>query len=278
MQSILKVCPKHGQYISYYFELKYGNVKGWSSCEKCVDEYDSDIKKCPGYKDSEAARNANFLHCGAGKRDMDKAGYDKFIQKTDEQFVINNITRSLFLKMQEGLSPVTLFMRGNPGTGKTYFALSMLKDWCSTRLPDYVEPYMDFNNDGFLVEKHRTYELVRYQWGKYMNSDELVDIMNNRRSYITNMTKQEALKYYIEDVPLLVIDEIGRSISNPKSEHDMLFKVVSGRISNGLSTIMCSNLDEDQTEKLLGGALISRISEFGTILAFTEKIPDMRLT
>lgn len=68
----------------------------------------------------------------------------------------------------------------------------------------------------------------------------------------------DELKEFLKEVDLLCIDDIAASTLS-EYEHNYLLYIIDTRLSNGLSTIYSSNLDEQQLLQYLGTRLKSRV-------------------
>ena len=280
-------CYRHGSYISEHFKIcmlkgltekQSVYIDSWSSCPLCVEEFEE--SNCPELHESPELIQQNFESCGAGKADLKNAGIENFICSNQKQQTIVNMLfeapDSYIKQIQQGKC-ITLFFYGPPGSGKTYFALSMLKIWCSTRAPKPKSFREKFNiQDGNKVVYNEPYDidLVCYQQGEFVTSDNMCDDMMTQRAKWRGTTKKVVEQHYVKDVPLLVIDEVGRSTTSEKWERDVLFRIIAGRMSNGLSTIITSNFSMEQIQNL-GTAFTSRVNSTGCFISF-ENIPDMR--
>lgn len=120
-----------------------------------------------------------------------------------------------------------LFFYGNPGTGKSHLAISIIKALLPqaaglyTRVPDMI---------GY----------IRAQW----HAD-------------SETSSYAAIRRYV-DLDLLVLDELGVQ-SGSINEQTLLFEVIDARLSENRPTIFLSNLAPADLVSIIGERLIDRI-------------------
>lgn len=121
-----------------------------------------------------------------------------------------------------------LFFYGNPGTGKSHLAISILKELIPlgvtglyTRVPDLI---------GF----------IRAQW----RTD-------------SETSSYAAVRRYV-DLDLLVLDELGVQ-SGTQNEQALLFEVIDARLSENKPTVFLSNFAPQDLADIIGIRLIDRI-------------------
>ena len=120
-----------------------------------------------------------------------------------------------------------LFFYGNPGTGKSHLAISIIKALLPqaaglyTRVPDMI---------GY----------IRAQWHPDSETSSYAAI----RSYV--------------DIDLLVVDELGVQ-SGSINEQTLLFEVIDARLSENRPTIFLSNLAPIDLVPIIGERLVDRI-------------------
>lgn len=231
-------------------------------------------------------QNANFFKCGANKKDLNEAGFEKYITWENNQ---NQVAlRDLCLQF-EGLiqrEPECnniLFMFGKAGAGKTYFSLSVLKMLCGVEKPrQYITRYVPKRdgegnpiNDGEDVKVSEDSGVIDYWSGYYTTSEHLCEVISMNFKSTTQRENDKAKLDKFKHAKLLIIDEIGRSLQSKKNEKDALFSVINARISNYLPTILCSNMNERELQELFGDALWTRISSVAKLFC-TDGIDNMR--
>lgn len=123
-------------------------------------------------------------------------------------------------------SKKSLYISGNPGSGKTYFALALLK----------------------------AVICQNYPWVIYKRSDELDDellraVEERQESYVLE-------KYH--EVPFLFIDDLGVERVNERIVKEY-YSIVDRRFSNFLPTVLTSNIPMSKISSRLGERIASRL-------------------
>lgn len=80
-------------------------------------------------------------------------------------------------------------------------------------------------------------------------------------------TEEEVFANYTTK-PILVLDEIGRTLKREK-EIEFLSYILRKRYDNKLPTIIISNLDRKTLLKILGEAVVDRLTEVATSIEFS---------
>ena len=119
-----------------------------------------------------------------------------------------------------------LFFMGNPGTGKTHLAAA---------ITNYI--VMELG--------------IPVKFGNFI--DLLSDIKKSFRS-------DEDIVQQLKEMPLLVIDDLGKERSSEWSE-SILYDVINGRYEDYMPTIITTNMTPKQVEGRFGEAVLSRLSE-----------------
>lgn len=91
-----------------------------------------------------------------------------------------------------------------------------------------------------------------------------------KESIRTPNERLDELKEFLKEVDLLCIDDIAASTLS-EYEHNYLLYIIDTRLSNGLSTIYSSNLDEQQLLQYLGTRLKSRVFNNSKIIHLQGK-------
>jgi len=141
------------------------------------------------------------------------------------------------------LNPVSLFLVGGYGRGKTYYAFALIREIfrsCPTKI-----------------------------WPRYFTSPELDSLL------LKASKSEEGDEWEIKNMreqDLLFIDDIGRETKSDRLRRQY-FEIINYRYAKNLPTILSSNFTADQLSETLDSAISSRIQEW-IGLEFTG--PDLR--
>ncbi len=132
-----------------------------------------------------------------------------------------------------------LILTGQPGTGKTHLAVSILKQ------------VMESGETGFFVTVS---EMLRAIRGTY--------------SAASKTTEQEVFDYFI-NASLLVLDEVGVAIGDDEKRKALIFDVLNGRYNRMKPTVIIGNLTPEEMEDYLGFRVWDRLMESNApVIAF----------
>ena len=140
-------------------------------------------------------------------------------------------------------NPISIFIHGGYGTGKTYFCFAMIRELFK------VSPYIF--------------------WPRYFTSDDLDSTL------LKSSKSDEGDGYELKNIAsqdILFIDDLGRESKSERLKRQY-FGIINRRYNEEKITILTSNFTLDQLGDLLDGAISSRIQEWQN-LAF--KCPDNR--
>ncbi len=124
-----------------------------------------------------------------------------------------------------------LILTGQPGTGKTHLAVSILRR------------VMDDGETGFFATVS---EMLRAIRGTY--------------SAASKATEQEVFDNFI-NVGLLVLDEVGIAIGDDEKRKALIFDVLNGRYNRMKPTVIIGNLTPEEMENYLGFRVWDRLME-----------------
>jgi DNA replication protein DnaC len=128
--------------------------------------------------------------------------------------------------------PVSLLLQGSPGRGKTYFLFSLISALIETR--------------GFPLHALR-----------YFNADDL-DMKINEQ-----IREYGSASFFIKslaDADFLFIDDMGVESSREKAERNY-YTILDKRLSNGKTTVLSTNLNDEEILKIFGSRIQSRLKQ-----------------
>lgn len=148
-------------------------------------------------------------------------------EKKDNLEIVKN-----FIKNYQGK---TLWMLGNPGTGKTMLAAIICRE-C---------------------------------WGShYTKSYQIETELEDCKFFKARESKAELFQRY-SDYPLLIIDEVGRFSS--KEEMRFLYMILNERYEKNKSTVLISNYQKKDFVQYLGKHIYDRFTENCTSMEFNDE-------
>lgn len=234
---------------------------------------EEDFRRAEEYERAKLEKRINktFMKCGASKKDLTDAGFEKYINSSAwQQDAFKTQCFEYYNEICRDETNRTMMIYGKPGTGKTYHALSILKLWCHTaKQPIYIiREKIDENGNTIKVKEDCG--IVTYHSGKYITTEDLCECFRGKDTYDKSL-----LKDVLKSCELLIIDEVGRSAIKAEYEREYVFTILNKRFSNYLPTILISNMNQAELNKHLGNALWSRITSNG-IPFCTDELPNMR--
>lgn len=228
-----RCCLEHGTYMA---RMIFANGKKVSDgfcpiCQRLKEEAEAKAQAAEKAKlaaEKERKRLETALGRACIPADFMDKTFDTFIADTPELKAALDLAKrfvSGWQKAREG--GYGLLFYGNPGTGKSHLAISILKALLPqvtglyTRVPDMI---------GY----------IRAQWRPDGETS----------SYA-------AIRRYV-DLDLLVLDELGVQ-SGSINEQTLLFEVIDARLSENRPTIFLSNLKPKNLAPIIGDRLVDRI-------------------
>ena len=106
---------------------------------------------------------------------------------------------------------------------------------------------------------HLACAIIREAGGKYRTAPDIVEEMRRAKSFSSNETEADIIKYY-GHVPLLVIDEIGRGIAATDEKY-MLYQILNARYNTRKPTVLISNFTKADFLQYIGVAAADRLVE-----------------
>lgn len=215
----------------------------------------------------EATIRRNLKESGAFAEDLAAAGWNNFLNVAgnQSQLTARRICEEYTRQILKEKTAATLLMYGPSSTGKTFYALSVLKAFCNTQKPPLkIKKQNGTWEDANIKQWHRGY---------YTTSETACRLLTDNTWEDKAERRHKAQK--LMEAELLIIDEIGRSLQTQKKERDSLFEILNTRISNRRPTILISNMTEPELADLFGSALFNRINAVASIFN-ASNLPNMR--
>lgn len=249
--TVERTCPEHGPYVAKIHTLADADgitrVVHESMCPTCFG-----LKKQA--EEEEAARKAAEMQLAIDRQRIEscldamclpiryrgmtfetfKAIGDHAEDKARKRLVAESYVQKFDDLSKRGIG---LILLGGSGTGKTHLACAILQ------------------------------ALSNKAVGLYVTAAEMFDQINETFERNNSRTSAE-VKSTFKQVPLLVLDEIGRSKLTPAAQ-STLFKVIDARYRQLLPTIFISNAESpDQFAEQIGPAAWDRAQETCKVMSF----------
>lgn len=178
--------------------------------------------------------------------------------------------------LKEG-NPVTLWMIGEPGGGKSHLAMSILK-------------YLNEAGKQAINDAYETGQRLEDEDGRLLRGTtslfvEFREMLGLIRASYNNKESMYTEDYFINlcgSVDYLVIDDLGAesgSIDSEKQATDFVHRVLYGIVNarRNKTTIITTNLYKPERAKMYDKKILSRLSSNLATVGF-QKSPDMRET
>lgn len=136
---------------------------------------------------------------------------------------------------QWALNPISVFLVGGYGTGKTQFAFAMIRE---------------------MFRKNK-----RIIWPRFFTSPDLDGLLLHASK------SDEGDRYTLRDMSeqdLLFIDDIGRETKSERLKRQY-FEIINYRHSHKLPTILTSNYHLDKLSEIIDGSIASRMQQWQII-------------
>ena len=117
-----------------------------------------------------------------------------------------------------------------------------------------------------LGKTHLGSAIIRHCGGKFISIEELIFRYEASQDFKAKTNREELMASF-SNTKILVIDEIGRSMSQEK-EDSLLNYILRRRYENMLPTVLISNLSKAELLKKLGEAVLDRLRETCISLEF----------
>ena len=135
------------------------------------------------------------------------------------------------------------------------------------RLQAIIEYSHKENNDSVLLmlgpkgvgKTHLGSSIIRDAGGTFISIEEMIFQYECSSDYHAKINRVDLMNFY-STTPMLVIDEIGRSMQQAR-EDSLLNYILRRRYENMLPTVLISNLQKTDLMKKLGDAVVDRLKE-----------------
>ncbi|MCP3927278.1 MAG: ATP-binding protein [Desulfobacterales bacterium] len=160
---------------------------------------------------------------------FENKGFDSFVTSNKKAEEIK-LTMKKYADNFKGIKPhgTSLILSGNPGTGKTHLGCSIV---------------LNLLDQGEMALYRSFYDIVAEMRNMFSSDEKDVLIIG---------------KYL--NVRLLILDEVGVQCSSD-FEKDLLFRIINSRYENKRPTILLTNLNYGDLEKVIGQRIIDRFNE-----------------
>lgn len=234
-------CGKHGAYEAKEIPMPFEGMKPLRlGCPTCGAEYRENEERRKAAAEAMEQTNriaALFRRSGIPARFSDRT-FASYVARTDAQHralrTASRFAESVIESPQLGAS---LVMCGSPGTGKTHLACAIGRELANNMRSVFFSTVL---------------AAIRHVKETYRRDSERAE--------------SEAIRDLLEP-DLLILDEIGVQVG---SEHEkmILFEVINGRYQDCKSTVLISNLSQDELLAYLGDRIMDRFREAGGVIAF----------
>ena len=106
---------------------------------------------------------------------------------------------------------------------------------------------------------HLGSSIIRDAGGTFISIEEMIFQYECSSDYHAKINRVDLMNFY-STTPMLVIDEIGRSMQQAR-EDSLLNYILRRRYENMLPTVLISNLQKTDLMKKLGDAVVDRLKE-----------------
>ncbi|GAA0721479.1 ATP-binding protein [Dokdonella soli] len=233
-------CEKHGAFQAQQIPGLFGGEPITMGCPQC-----SQVRQAREAQEREAERlrreqervTALFRRSGIPARFADRTLENYRADNDGQKHALRVARRLLGTILDDAKRGASLVLCGNPGTGKTHLACAI---------------------GHALTDKLRT-----VQFGTVLSAVRHVKETYRRDS---ERTESDAINDMVAP-DLLIVDEVGVQIG---SEHEkmVLFEIINERYQQCRSTILISNLNQDELTTYLGERVMDRFREAGGVIAF----------
>jgi len=232
-------CPKHGPYTAVRCP---GLPPAGTDCPKCIDEDYARREEAKRARSLQQMRSQKLKEivgaAGIPPRFSSRSLDDYGATEPGQRIALSVCRRFAATWPEQYRKGGSLVFTGGPGTGKTHLGCAIANEIMAQHMATVV-----FGAVSTLIRS------VRSTYNKSSDRTET----------------QAIADLLLPD--LLIMDEIGAQTG---SDHELqlLFEIINSRYQNLRSTILISNLNQEELRKFLGHRVMDRFNECGTVLAF----------
>ena len=231
MMQVSTDCPKHGLVVREVVSIIADSAR--TTCPKCKAEQDEAERLANLAKERErTAHQSGISHY----KEFD--AWQPFGEQAQRMQGIINFAKQYLPTANSS----NIIMYGKTGTGKTLLANLIASDF--VRHGKHVQ----------IIRASDIHSQVRATWSKY-----------------TDITEHELMQSWINQ-DLLVIDEFGEADGAVNADtaianRERISRIIDGRYSRGLPTVITSNLERDEIVDKLGDRAWDRLSQKAVMIA-----------
>jgi DNA replication protein DnaC len=234
-------CPSHGPFTSSGWKLATKSASEfWSPCPVCSAErraQEQAEEAAAIAARQRAARDEAIGSAAVPPRFRDRT-FESFSAETPAQAHALSVAQRFASEFPAALrTGAGLVFSGKPGTGKSHLAASVMLA---------------------LFERH---------WVRYVTCMGLIRLVRETWRKDSENTEREVLRYFGDQLDLLVIDEIGVQYGTD-GEQTVLFEVLDRRYSGMRPTILLTNQDREGFQAYVGERVLDRLRETSRWVAF----------
>ena len=228
MVEITTDCPKHGKTVRKVVNIIADTAR--NTCPKCeAERQEAERQARLVAKHREKAKKSGILHYGS---------FDTWQATTDRMASVLSFVKGYAVNPQGNL-----IMSGATGTGKTLLANLIASQIISDE------------KNALLLRSSEIAEQARCAWTKHslVSESDLISVWTG--------------------VDLLIIDEFGEAdlaINGEmrQADRERLSRIIDGRYTRGLPTVITTNLAKDQLIERLGDRAWDRLQQNAVFIAF----------
>lgn len=260
----IKTCDKHGEYNSIKTFLKCGRreIPVYTKCPKC-EEFDESERKKNYNNQKIISFKLGLKSAGIPKRYINWRINEIIPKHIEQEKIINRCIKYVDNFKALRKLGTSLIFTGQPGTGKTMIALSMVNDLVKAIYKEHFEKKNNIKD----FKSEDSNKPVRIDACIYINVYDFFSQVRETFHKNSKKTEKDILNKFF-NVELLILDEIG-SQGGTDFETNMLFRIINMRYAELKPTFLISNLIEEDLKNYIGDRTVDRFHENkGSVFTF----------